>query len=164
MEENQVLREQAARDRERIAELERQLKERGPRLRRRHRIPRNNAYKARNTKPWTPCWSGGRSLVPKSRAPARRMTTAPAMPKGCGRRSSVSRRESWPEEAWQRTGCLMTNAVLCIAGILEHLATGRGSRDNMETLTRRAFENALEAYWDAGCYDQDFTLPEDIPE
>ena len=38
-EENQELREQAARDRNRIAELERQLEERGPR---RHRRRRNN--------------------------------------------------------------------------------------------------------------------------
>ena len=29
-------------------------------------------------------------------------------------------------------------------------------------LAKRAFENALEAYWDTGHHDQDFTLLEDI--
>lgn len=79
-------------------------------------------------------------------------------------RGSIPERESWPEEAWRRIGCLMTNADLCIAGILEYLATGAGNRNNMDILVRRAFDNALDAYWDAGYYSQVWIRLEDIPE
>ena len=79
-------------------------------------------------------------------------------------RGSARHRDNWPEEAWERNGHLMAVSELCLAGILEYLATGLGSRDNVETLARRAFENALDAYWDAGRYAQDFTLLKDIPE
>jgi len=34
----------------------------------------------------------------------------------------------------------------------------------VETLARWAFENAFEAYWNEGRYDQNFTRLEDIPE
>ena len=70
-------------------------------------------------------------------------------------RGSIPERESWPEEAWRRIGCLMTTADLCIAGILEYLATGTGNRNNMDILVRRAFDNALDAYWDAGYHSQE---------
>ena len=79
-------------------------------------------------------------------------------------RGSIPERESWPEEAWRRIGCLMTTADLCIAGILEYLATGAGNRINMEILVRRAFDNALDAYWDAGYHSQEWIRLEDIPE
>ena len=80
------------------------------------------------------------------------------------RRSIVPQRETWPEESWERIGHLMTNSELCLAGILEYLATEEGSRANVETLARWAFENALEAYWDAGYYGRDNVKLEDIPE
>ena len=79
-------------------------------------------------------------------------------------RGSIPERESWPEEAWRRIGCLMTTADLCIAGILEYLATGAGNRNNLDILVRRAFDNALDAYWDAGYHSQEWTRLEDIPE
>ena len=59
------------------------------------------------------------------------------------RRSILPQREGWPEESWERIGHLMTNSELCLAGILEYLATEEGSRANVETLARWAFENAL---------------------
>ena len=58
----------------------------------------------------------------------------------------------------------MTNSELCLAGILEYLATEEGSRANVETLARWGFENALEAYRDAGYYGRDYVKLEDIPE
>ena len=83
------------------------------------------------------------------------------------RRSILPQREGWPEESWERIGHLMTNSELCLAGILEYLATEEGSRANVETLARWGFENALEAYWDywdAGYYGRDYVKLEDIPE
>ena len=79
-------------------------------------------------------------------------------------RGLIPERESWPEEAWRRIGCLMTTADLCIAGILEYLVTGAGNRNNMEILVRRSFDNALDAYWDAGYHSQEWIRLEDIPE
>ena len=64
------------------------------------------------------------------------------------RESVIPYRETWPEESWERIAHLMTGSVLRQAGILEFLATGQGSRDNVETLARWGFENALEAYWE----------------
>ena len=80
------------------------------------------------------------------------------------RRSILPQRERWPEEPWERIGHLMTNSELCLAGILEYLATEEGSRANVEALARWAFENALEAYWDAGYYGRDYVKLEDTPE
>ena len=80
------------------------------------------------------------------------------------RRTTLPYRETWPEESWERIGHLMTISELCLAGILEHLATEEGTKDNVETLARWAFENAFEAYWNEGGYDQNFTRLEDIPE
>ena len=56
----------------------------------------------------------------------------------------------------------MTSSELCLAGIVEYLATGAGKKENMETLAAWGFENALEAYWDAGYYGQNSTKLEDI--
>ena len=65
------------------------------------------------------------------------------------RESVIPFRETWPEESWHQIAHLMTGSELCLAGILEFVATGRGSRGNALTLARWGFENALEAYWDA---------------
>ena len=80
------------------------------------------------------------------------------------RESVLLHQETWPEESWLRIGDLMSNSEICIAGILECLATGEGSRANVGTLARVAFENALAAYYDAGENGQDSTRLEDIPE
>ena len=80
------------------------------------------------------------------------------------RSSTVPHRETWPEESWERIGHLMTNSELCLAGILEYLATEEGSRVNVGTLARWAFENALEAYYDGGYHGRDYVKLEDIPE
>ena len=80
------------------------------------------------------------------------------------RRSVLPHRETWPEESWDRIGDLMSKSEICIAGILECLTTGEGSRANVGTLARMAFENALAAYYDAGENGQDSTRLEDIPE
>ncbi len=80
------------------------------------------------------------------------------------RRSIVPQREGWPEESCDRIGHLITNSELCFAGVLEYLATEEGSRANVEKLARWAFENALEAYWDAGYHGRDYVKLEDIPE
>ena len=80
------------------------------------------------------------------------------------RRSILPQRATWPEESWDRIGHLMTNSELCLAGVLEYLATEEGGRANVETLARWAFENALEACWDAGYHGKDYVELEDIPE
>ena len=70
------------------------------------------------------------------------------------RRSTIPYRETWPQESWHQIAHLMTSSELCNAGILEHLATGVGRKDNIETLARWGFQYALDAYWDAGYYGQ----------
>ncbi len=80
------------------------------------------------------------------------------------RSSTVRNRETWPAESWHRITHLMTSSELCIAGIVEYLTTGRGSRNNVDTLARWGFEHALDAYYDAGANGQDWTKLEDIPE
>ena len=80
------------------------------------------------------------------------------------RRTTLPCGETWLEESWERIGHLMTISELCLARILEHLATEEGTKDNVETLARWAFENAFEAYWNEGRCDQNFTRLEDIPE
>ena len=78
------------------------------------------------------------------------------------RRSTIPHRETWPEESWHQIAHLMTSSELCLAGIVEYLATGAGKKENVESLARWGFENALEAYWDAGYYGQNSTKLEDI--
>ena len=78
------------------------------------------------------------------------------------RRSTIPYRETWPQESWHQIAHLMTSSELCNAGILEHLATGVGRKDNIETLARWGFQYALDAYWDAGFYGQHSTKLEDI--
>ncbi len=68
-------------------------------------------------------------------------------------------RESWPQ-----IGRLMNDSELCLAAILEYLATGAGLRDHLEPLASWAFQYAREAYQDAGFYAQESTRLEDIPE
>ena len=80
------------------------------------------------------------------------------------RMSVLPHREIWPEGSWERIGQLMANSELCLAGIVEHLATGRGSKGNVEELARRAFEAALAAYYDAGDHGRDHIRLDDIPE
>ena len=72
------------------------------------------------------------------------------------RDSVLPHRETWPEESWLRIGQLMTRSEVCLAGILEHLTTGEGSRANVETLARLAFETGLAAYYDADENGRDF--------
>ena len=78
------------------------------------------------------------------------------------RESVIPYRETWPEESWERIARLMTGSELCLAGILEFAATGRGSKENALTLAGWGFQYALDAYWDAGRYGQDSTKLEDI--
>ena len=78
--------------------------------------------------------------------------------------SVIPNQETWPEGSWERIGHLMVRSELCIAALLEHLTTGEGSRANVETLARLAFETALAAYYDAGDHGQDSVRLEDIPE
>ena len=80
------------------------------------------------------------------------------------RRSVIPYRETWPQESWEKIAHLMSSSELCVAGIVEYLTTGRGSRNNVETLARWGFQYALDAYWDAGFYGQNSTNLEDIPE
>ena len=79
------------------------------------------------------------------------------------RRSTLPHREIWPEESWERIGDLMASSELCLAALLEYLATEEGWRDNVETLARWGFENALNAYWDAGYFGKERTRDEDLP-
>ena len=79
------------------------------------------------------------------------------------RRSILPQREGWPEESWEKICDLMTRSELCLAALLEYLATEEGSRANVEALARWAFENALDAYWDAGYFGKETTRDEDIP-
>ena len=78
------------------------------------------------------------------------------------RRSTIPHREAWFQESWHQIAHLMTSSELCLAGIVEYPATGAGKKANVETLARWGFENALEAYWDAGYYGQNSTKLEDI--
>ena len=80
------------------------------------------------------------------------------------RRSTIPHRETWPEESWHQIAHLMTSSELCVAGIVEYLVTGVGKKENVEFLARRGFQNALDAYWDAGYYGQNSTKLEDIPK
>ena len=80
------------------------------------------------------------------------------------RMSVLPHRETWPEESWLRIGHLMARSEICIAGILEHLTTGEGSRANVETLARLAFETALTAYYESGDHGLDSVRLDDIPE
>ena len=80
------------------------------------------------------------------------------------RRSVIPQREAWPEESWELIAHLMTSRELCNAGIVEYLASGAGRKVNVETLARWGFENALDAYHDAGYHGQHSTRLEDIPE
>ena len=80
------------------------------------------------------------------------------------RESVVPYRETWPEASWERIAHLMTGSELCLAGILEFVSTGRGSRAKALELAKLGFQHALDAYWDAGYYGQHSTKLEDIPE
>ena len=80
------------------------------------------------------------------------------------RRSVLPHRETWPEESWLRIGRLMTNSELCLATILEYLATGEGDRGRIETLASWGFQYAQNAYFDAGENGRDYIRLEDIPE
>ena len=42
------------------------------------------------------------------------------------------------------------------------MATKEGRKNNIETLARWGFQYALDAYWDAGHYEQNSTKLEDI--
>ena len=79
------------------------------------------------------------------------------------RRSVTPEREIWPEESWERIGDLMTRSELCLAGVLEYLATEEGSRESVGELAKRGFQYALDAYWDAGYFGKETTRDEDIP-
>ena len=78
--------------------------------------------------------------------------------------SVIPYEETWPEESWPRIGQLMNDSELCLAAILEYLATGAGLQRNVEPLASWAFNYVLEAYHDAGSYAQEWTRLEDIPE
>ena len=80
------------------------------------------------------------------------------------RESVIPYRETWPEESWERIAHLMTGSELCLAGILEFVSTGRGSRAKALELAKLGFQHALDAYWDAGYHGQNSTKLEDIPE
>ena len=80
------------------------------------------------------------------------------------RRSVIPYRETWPQESWEKIAHLMSSSELCVAGIVEYLVTGVGKKENVEFLARRGFQNALDAYWDAGYYGQNSTKLEDIPK
>ena len=78
--------------------------------------------------------------------------------------SVIPYEETWPEESWPRIGQLMNDSELCLAAILEYLATGKGLQSHVEPLASWSFQYALEAYGDAGSYGQNWTRLEDIPE
>ena len=80
------------------------------------------------------------------------------------RESVIPYRETWPEESWERIAHLMTGSELCLAGIVEYLATGEGNSTGALELAKLGFQHALDAYWDAGYYGQQSTRLEDIPE
>ena len=80
------------------------------------------------------------------------------------RRSVIPHRETWPQDSWHRIGRLMNDSELCLAAILEYLATGVGRRGNVETLAAWGFQYSLDAYFDAGRHGQEWTRLEDIPE
>ena len=84
--------------------------------------------------------------------------------RGIIRWSVIPYEETWPEESWPRIGRLMSDGELCLAAILEYLATGAGLQRNVEPLASWAFQYAREAYQDAGFYAQESTRLEDIPE
>ena len=78
------------------------------------------------------------------------------------RRSTIPHREAWSQESWRQIAHLMTSSELCLAGIVEYITTGEGSKNNVETLSAWGFQYALDAYWDAGHYGQNSTKLEDI--
>ena len=80
------------------------------------------------------------------------------------RESVIPYRETWPEESWERIAHLMVGSELCLAGIVECLATGEGNSTSALELAKLGFQHALDAYWDAGYYGQHSTKLEDIPE
>ena len=80
------------------------------------------------------------------------------------RLSVIPYEETWPEESWPRIGRLMNDSELCLAAILEYLATGAGLQRNVVSLASWGFNYVLEAYGDAGRYSQKWTRLEDIPE
>ena len=80
------------------------------------------------------------------------------------RESVIPYRETWPEESWHQIAHQMTGSELCLAGILEFVSTGRGSRAKALELAKLGFQHALDAYWDAGYHGQQSTRLEDIPE
>ena len=84
--------------------------------------------------------------------------------RGIVRRSSIPHRNRWPEEPWTEMSRLMNDSELCLAAILEYLATDAGLRDNVETLAGWAFWYTFDAYWKFGEYNSGQTRPEDIPE
>ena len=84
--------------------------------------------------------------------------------RGIVRRSSIPHRDGWPEEPWTGMSRLMNDSELCLAAILEHLATDAGLRGNVDTLAGWAFWYTFDAYWNFGEYNSGQTRPEDIPE
>lgn len=59
---------------------------------------------------------------------------------------------------------LMNDSELCLAAILEYLATDVGLRGNVDTLAGWAFWYTFDAYWNFGEYNSGQSRPEDIPE
>lgn len=84
--------------------------------------------------------------------------------RGIVRRSSIPHRDGWPEEPWTEMSRLMNDSELCLAAILEYLATDSGLQGNVETLADWAFWHTFDAYWNFGEYNSGQTRPEDIPE
>ena len=56
------------------------------------------------------------------------------------------------------------HSELCLATILEYLATEEGDRGRIETLAAWGFQYAQNAYFDTGENGRDYIRLEDIPE
>ena len=75
------------------------------------------------------------------------------------RNSTMPQSEGWPEESWRRIAHLFASSELCFIGVLYHLGTGLGRKENIQTLADWSFIYAQDAYHEAGYFGRDADSP-----
>ena len=71
------------------------------------------------------------------------------------RHSTMPHSEGWSEESWRQIAHLFASSEFCMIGVLHHLATGIGLKENVRTLADWSFIYASEAYDEAGYFGPD---------
>ena len=71
------------------------------------------------------------------------------------RKSTLPHSEIWPDHSWLYLANRFASHELCLIGVLHHVASGVGRRENIETLAGWSFLYIQEAYWEAGYSGQD---------